>query len=251
MERAICLHQLPATLPAGYHRLYFGAEFCPWRFPKVTELLGALQACRDAGWNLTLLTPVLWQPFLPILRARLAALLPHLAESDEVVVSDWGTLRLVRELAPRQPLVLGRALSGQKRGAQILDLQLNAAQLQYFRSCRWASSATLGLLQEQGIERVELDNLLQGLEPLPAALAGTLHHPYAMVTSSRNCPFAGGRSEAGCPQPCGEVFTLASSDQESALLQAGNTQFLQLDTLPPDLTQLGIDRLVEHPQIPR
>lgn len=251
MERAICLHQLPETLPAGYHRLYFGAEFCPWRFPEVTELLGALQACRVAGWSLTLLTPVLWQPFLPMLRARLAALLPHLAESDEVVVSDWGGLRLVRELAPRQPLVLGRALSGQKRGAQILDLQLNAAQLQYFRSCRWASSATLALLQEQGIERVELDNLLQGLEPLPAPLAGTLHHPYAMVTSSRNCPFAGGPSAAGCPRPCGEVFTLASSDQQPALLQAGNTQFLQLDTLPPDLTRLGIDRLVEHPQIPR
>lgn len=251
MERALCLHHLPATLPEGYQRLYFGAEFCPWRFPVVAKLREALQACRAAGWNLTLLTPVLWQPFLPTLGARLAEVLPLFTESDEVVISDWGALRLVRQIAPGQTLVLGRALSGQKRGAQILDLQLNQAQLHYFRSSRWSSAETLALLQEQGIARVELDNLLQGLEPLPAPLTGTLHHPYAMVTSSRNCPFAAGRSEAGCPQPCGEVFTLSAADQAPAMLQAGNTQFLQVDPLPPDLPRLGIDRLVEHPQIPR
>lgn len=251
MERAICLHHLPETLPDGYHRLYFGAEFCPWRFPGGTELRAALQVCRAAGWNLTLLTPVLWQPFLPTLRTRLAELIPLFTKSDEVVISDWGTLRLMREIAPEQTLVLGRALSGQKRGGQILDLQLNAAQMQYFRSCRWSSSETVDLLQEQGIGRVELDNLLQGLEPLPSALTGTLHSAYAMVTSSRNCPFAGGRSEAGCPQLCGEGFTLTSDDQAPAMLQAGNTQFLQLNSLPPDLPRLGIDRLVEHPQIPR
>ena len=251
MERAICLHRLPDTLPEPYQRLYFGSEFCPWRFPDEGQLHQALQACRAAGWSLTLLTPVLWQPFLPTLRARLAALLPLFSASDEVVVSDWGGVRLVREIAPRQTLVLGRALSGQKRGAQILDLQLNKAQRQYFRSSRWSSAETLALLREQGIARVELDNLLQGLEPLPAPLTGTLHSPYAMVTSSRNCPFAGGRSEAGCPQPCGEVFTLSSNQSAPTMLQAGNTQFLQLETLPADLPRLGIDRLVEHPQIPR
>lgn len=251
MERALCLHRLPESLPSGYQRLYFGAEFCPWRFPAAAELKAALQACRARSWSLTLLTPVLWEPFLPILRATLADLLPLFSDSDEVVISDWGALRMVREIVPKQTLALGRVLSGQKRGAQILDLQLNAAQADYFRSCRWSSSEALALLQEQGIQRVELDNLLQGVEALPAGLVGSLHHPYAMVTSSRNCPFVGGRSEAGCPRPCGEVFTLSSDDQSPPLLQAGNTQFLKLESLPPDLSSLGIDRLIEHPQLPR
>lgn len=251
MERALCLHRLPDSLPCGYRRLYFGAEFCPWRFPSTVELRAALQACRAGGWSLTLLTPVIWEPFLPILRAALAELLPLFSATDEVVISDWGALEMVREIAPNQPLVLGRVLSGQKRGPQILDLQLNAAQADYFRSCRWSSNEALALLQEQGIQRLELDNLLQGLEPLSADLVGSLHYPYAMVSSSRNCPFAGGRSEAGCPRPCGEVFTLSSADQSPPLLQAGNTQFLQLENLPAELSLLGIDRLIEHPQLPR
>lgn len=251
MEQALCLHRLPDTLPCGYQRLYFGAEFCPWRYPRVAELRRALRACRAAGWNMSLLTPVLWEPFLPTLRASLAELLPLFTEADEVVISDWGTLRLVRELAPRQPLVLGRVLSGQKRGPQVLDLALNAAQADYFRSCSWSSLEALALLQEQGIQRVELDNLLQGLEPLPDGLSGSLHYPYAMVTSSRNCPFAGGRSERGCPRPCGEVFSLSTDDMAPPLLQAGNTQFLQLETLPADLPRLGVDRVIEHPQLPR
>lgn len=251
MERALCLHRLPESLPAGFQRLYFGAEFCPWRFPAPAELGAALQACRANGWNLSLLTPVLWEPFLPILRSALAELLPLFSAADEVVISDWGALALVREIAPHQTLVLGRVLSGQKRGPQILDLRLNPAQADYFRSCRWSSSEALALLQEQGIGRVELDNLLQGLEPLPEGLIGSLHHPYTMVSSSRNCPFAAGRSEAGCPRPCGEVFTLSSDDHSPPLLQAGNTQFLQLENLPPELSLLGIDRLIEHPQLPR
>jgi antitoxin (DNA-binding transcriptional repressor) of toxin-antitoxin stability system len=251
MERALCLHRLPDRLPEGYQRLYFGAEFCPWHFPELPELKSALRACRAAGWSLSLLTPVLWEPFLPALRARLSELLPLFQAGDEVVISDWGAPALVRELAPAQTLVLGRVLSGQKRGPQILDLQLNEAQRLYFRSCRWHSREAQALLREQGIARIELDNLLQGLEPLPAALAGTLHHPYAMVTSSRNCPFAGGRSASGCPRSCGEVFTLKGQGQGPPLLQAGNTQFLRLDSIPSDLPGLGVDRLVEHPQLPR
>ncbi len=251
MERALCLHSLPDQFPAGYGRLYYGAEFCAWRFPVAAELQAAVGFCRSAGVSLSLLTPVLWEPFLPSFRARLEQVLPLLAPGDEVVASDWGAVGLVRELAPRQSLVLGRVLSGQKRGAQILELQLNPPQQAYFRSCRWASSEAQALLREQGIGRIELDNLLQGMESLPPGLTATLHHPYAMVTSSRNCPFAGGRSERGCPQSCGEVFNLRSDDFSPPLLQAGNTQFLRLDRLPDDLPTLGIDRLVEHLHLPR
>jgi hypothetical protein len=75
--------------------------------------------------------------------------------------------------------------------------------------------------------------------------------PYAMVASSRNCPFRRSGSAEPCPQPCGEVFTLVSAESPEPLLQGGNTQFLRVERLPVDLPMLGIDRVVEHLELPR
>jgi len=72
-----------------------------------------------------------------------------------------------------------------------------------------------------------------------------------MVTSSRNCPFHQDKSGQRCSVSCGEVFRLSTEQTTRSLLQAGNSQFLQIDQLPADLSELRIDRLVEHPQLPR
>lgn len=249
-ERALFLHRLSGPLPAGYSRLYFGSEFCAWAFPPVQAVEAALRAAREAGWAFTLALPVLPEPFLPLLRQTLETVIPLFVPGDEVMVSDLGEIAPVREAAPAVALTLGRVLSGQKRGPQILDLPLSAPQLDYFRRGSWYGAEGVAFLRERGIERVELDNLLQGIAPLPAPLRGSLHFPYAMVTSSRNCPFREPGS-AGCGARCGEVFTLSSPAGPLPLLQGGNTQFLRHERLPDDLGSLGIDRLVEHPELPR
>lgn len=250
-ERALCLPSLPQTPPDGYERLYFGAEFCPWRLPSVADLSEALEWARRVGWHFTLVTPVLIEPARDRLQTALNSLLPALESGDEVLISDWGTLALVRERAPEITVIVGRALSGQKRGPRILDLELSDAQRRYFQAGSWSNRSTVELLGEQGLYRVELDNLLQGLAPLPQGLTGSLHWPYAMVTSSRNCPFRTVAEPAPCPAPCGEVFSLETDQTRISLYQAGNTQFLKHDTLPGDLPDLGITRLVHHPNVPR
>jgi len=250
MERALFLNRLDRELPAGIDRLYFGAEFCPWLFPPEEAAVAAVAAARAAGLRFTLATPVLVEPFLPRLRRTLETLLPQFTAGDEVLISDWGALASVRAVAPSLPVILGRTLSGQKRGPQILDLDLADGALDYFRQGSWYAAEALALLHEEGIARVELDNLLQGVAPLPPTLRGSLHIPYAMVTSSRNCPFRQGNGAGGCAAGCGEVFTLASAESRVPLLQRGNTQFLRHDHLPVNLSALGIDRVVEHPELP-
>ena len=178
-------------------------------------------------------------------------MLPQLDADDEVVVNDLGALALVRAVRPELTLVVGRALSGQKRGPQILDLDLNEEQTRYFRQGTWYSAANRELLQEFGIARIELDNLVQGLAPLPAGLAASLHTPYAMVTSSGTCPFRPHAAKGPCPAPCGEVMVLKTPESRLPLYQGGNTQFLKLESLPDDLPQLGIDRVIHHPALPR
>ena len=251
MERALFLNRLEGEFPAGYTRLYFGAEFCPWMLPPLATLRAALQAARAAGLAFTLATPVLLETSLEPLRHILQELLPELGDGDEVLISDLGALELVRELAPQRTVILGRVLSGQKRGPQILDLDLSATDTDYFRQGSWYADEACALLAELGIARVELDNLLQGLAPLPAGLRGSLHYPFAMVASSRNCPYRTELDPHRCAARCGEVFTLESPHHRLPLLQGGNTQFLRNDRLPENPQDLGIDRLVHHPQLPR
>jgi hypothetical protein len=250
-QRALFLHRLAGDLPAGYARLYFGSEFCPWTFPSLAACRQARAAARAAGWAFTLATPVVTEPFLPRLADFLAAFLPEAEAADEVLISDWGALAALRAVAPQATVVLGRVLSGQKRSAQILELELTAAERRYFQQGSWYAAEAVALLREEGIGRVELDNLVQGIAPLPSALAGSLHFPYAMVASSRNCPFRAGYGNPVCAPACGEVFTLSSPQQPLPLYQGGNTQFLRNDTLPADPATLGIDRLVFHPELPR
>lgn len=250
MEQAFFLNRLREPLPDGYSRLYFGAEFCPWMFPSHEALVRALEAARLRGWSFTLATPIIIEPFLSRLRRALAEFLPLLAEGDEVLVSDFGAIGLVREIAPSLPVILGRVLSGQKRGPRILDLDPGYAQRAYFRRCSWHATESVRLLAESGLMRLELDNLLQGLAPLPAGLAGSLHYPFLMVASSRNCPYRRGIGGEGCEAVCGEAFTLTADQCGAPLLQGGNTQFLRNDNLPENPAALGVDRLVFHPHLP-
>jgi len=251
LEQAVCLAS-PESLPAGdWQRLYFGAEFCPWGFPSLTVLHRFVALARQHQLPLTLLTPVVYEPFLQQLRDTLAALVPELQAGDEVAVSDLGTLALLHHRPAGVEIVAGRVLSGQKRGPRILDLDLNAAERDYFRQGRWYQHESAAFLLEQGVRRIELDNLLQGIAPLPEMLSGSLHLPYAMVTSSRNCPFRSPGRTGPCPGGCGEVFRLTTPQTRVPLFQAGNTQFIENAILPEHLDQLRIDRVVHHLRIPR
>lgn len=251
MEQALFLP--PGETPdlSGVDRLYLGAEFCPWTFPDLAEIRRGMQLARDASLPLTLVTPVFGEFFIAPLQRTLAQVLPSFLPADEVVISDWGAYSLIKKIAPHQEVVLGRALSGQKRGPQILDLVLSPEQLEYFQASRFHGSEARQLLKELGVGRIELDYPPQGITALPPLLRGTLHTPFAMVTSSRNCPFRSGGGDRGCPARCGEIFTLRSSQSPLPLLQRGNTQFVEIGEIPDNLALSGIDRLVTHVVLPR
>ena len=247
LERAFFLNDLSAELPEGCSRIYFGAEFCFWRMPSVEKILTAIKLARENSIALTLVTPVIGEEERRRLARILAEVLPGLSSCDEVLISDWGTLELVREIRSAIEVIVGRALSGQKRGPRILDLDLTPEQMDYFRRGSWHNRESVAMLLEQKITRVEQDNLLQGLAPLPQGLKSSLHVPYAMVTSSRNCPFRKPGHAGPCDASCGEVFTLRSDEVDTILYQDGNTQFLFNEKIPESLEELAVDRIVVHP----
>ena len=250
LERAVFLSDADAIPSGEWSRLYFGAEFCPWRFPTTDILIKSIHTAQQAGLPITIATPVLNETFLPRFKKQLEEILPLLGANDEILASDLGTIRMVRQLSKDIIVVAGRVLPGQKRGPRILELDLQEAELDYFRQGRWYQTESREFLKEQGIARVELDNLLQGVAPLPEPLVGSLHLPYAMVTSSRNCPVRSPGEYGPCPGGCDEVFKLSTPQTSVSLFQAGNTQFLQNRHLPDGLSELRINRLVEHLVLP-
>jgi len=251
VEQAVFLDQ-PDSIPAGsWSRLYYGSEFCPWTFPSFADIQTAIAGAREHGTSFSLVTPVISELFIPRLRQTLEKTVPLLENDDEIVVSDLGAIRLLKEIAPDIAPVVGRALSGQKRGPRILDLDLKDAELDYFQRGSWYQQEAVLFLQEHGVSRVELDNLLQGIAPLPEGLCGTLHLPWAMVTSSRNCPFCDPGQTGPCSGGCGEVMKLTTPETAIPLFQAGNSQFLCNDNVPKNLGELGIDRTVTHLVLPR
>lgn len=243
-ERAFFLTNLPGEPPQGCSRLYYGAEFCYWRLPSTRNILSAREWAQIHNLPFTLVTPTLGEDERQRFATILQQLLPELDSADEVLISDWGALELVREVRSDLEVILGRTLSGQKRGPRILDMELTPAQRDYFQRGSWYGHEAARLLADKDIRRVELDNLLQGVAPLPEGLHGSLHVPYAMVTSSRSCPFRSAGSFGPCPVHCGELFTLKTSETAVLLYQNGNTQFLMHETLPVQLSELNIDRIV-------
>lgn len=251
VERCIFPAGFGGDLPAEIGRVYLGAEFCCWLLPPARQLVSEMASVHHLGRPVSVVLPVLTESFLPRLQALLSALSPFLQEGDEIVISDWGALAPVRACCPGVKVVAGRTLSGQKRGPQALSFDESSGAAGYFRRSRWHGAAMAEMLRELGICRVELDNPVQGVGPLPSGLRGTLHTPYAFVTSSRNCPWRTSGSSAACRGLCGEAFRLDASSLGAPLLQRGNTQFMENRELPADLFSLGIDRVVVHSSLPR
>jgi len=87
-------------------RLYFGNEFCNHLIPSSRTLSEVLARSRELGLLFSLVTPTVTDSGIDAL-GRLFRSLP---DGSEVIVSDWGVLRLARTEFPSLLPVAGRLL---------------------------------------------------------------------------------------------------------------------------------------------
>ncbi len=241
-------------------RVYFGHEFCQRLLPSKKEVAGAVRHVSDQGRAFTLLTPYVSNAGLALVRDLVAEVLslPDVRQF-EVVVNDWGVLHWMRREHPGVPMALGRLLTKQKRGPQILRVadRLPSQAVDHFRRSNVDAPHLSARLREWGVHRVELDNLLQGIRR-DQGLPASLYHPFVYVTTTRLClmaestrPHKNIRSMGPCALECRRFeATLTHPDMPVPLLLKGNTQFVRNGTLPGNLQDLGITRLVHQPDLP-
>lgn len=263
IERAALFSELSAleACASACDRIYFGHEFCQRRLPDSNAAGRALDIACSRNLLFTLVTPFVTDAGL----ARVRALMEKFAGAGfpagfEVVVNDWGALRMIRREWPGIPLILGRLLTKQKRGPRLMNiigrLPENAAD--HFMRSNVDAPHLADFLRTQGIVRVELDNLLQGIRRVPGTLPASLYTPFAYISTTRLCLLMRGdqadknfRSIGRCSRECRQYdITLTHPDMPVPLHLQGNTMFFENTTLPLDLAALNIDRIVLEPGVP-
>jgi hypothetical protein len=240
-------------------RIYFGHEFCQRLVPSIDHTRQAAACAAERGWTFSLVTPFVTNAGLRVVQKRIEALLTEAPKGLEIIVNDFGVLNWLHREHPSIPIALGRLLTKQKRGPRILRIVERlpkAAKAHFQRSNIDASHLTL-FLKEMGVERIELDNILQGIQR-DGGMQASLYYPYAYVSTTRLCLLMNGeqpdknlRSISTCHKECQRYdVTLSHTDMPVPLQLRGNTQFFRNDTLPKDLAALNITRLVHEPHLP-
>jgi hypothetical protein len=257
MEKAAYITRLESAgdVGDGYSRLYFGAEFCQLMLPSPREVERAAGLAQDRGLAFSLVTPYVTNSGLK----QVASLLESLDEGDEVVVNDWGVMRQVSERGGLVP-VLGRLLTRQRRDPKILRVieHLPKDAASHFRGCGMSNPAVREHLASLGIERIELDNLLQGISGAGGYKA-SLYYPYGYIATTRLCrvyrcdaedferQYSQRRIPVRCDRPCERyVFELEKGNTPVPIYLKGNVELFENRDLPPNFEELGVDRLVNE-----
>jgi hypothetical protein len=246
----------------GFSRLYFGQEFCQRLIPPVKDLEQALDFAWERNLSFTFVTPYVTDEGLTKL-----GLLFHKVEKErpgsEVVFNDWGVLRILNKDYPNLEPVMGRLLNKMKRGPRLVNLldTLPQTTLEYFKSCSLDVPSYQQFLLTNRVRRVELDNLLQGidLDLSNSGISASLYMPYAYITTTRlclaiSCDVHGKEDEVGifpCRRECQEyTFQMTHPVMPVPLIRKGNTIFFKNDEVPEDLAAKGVNRIVHQPEVP-
>ncbi len=259
----------------AFSRIYFGNEFCQHLIPSPSSLSKMYSAARAKGLTFTLLTPYVTDEGIERLRP-LFEFLAGQQEPTEVVVNDWGVLRLLRREFPHLSPVLGRLMTKMLRDPLATTYYARHPQtpepaLAALKRSNLTVPVYQTFLKRSGIRMIEMDNVVQGMDMNFGELgfAGALYIPYGFVATGRICLFASLNESkekkftvsTRCTKVCQRHYADCSYSEGPfqgnpfVLLHKGNTIFYSQgkDLLRPALLQAaaqGIKRIIYQPQIP-
>jgi len=273
-EKAVFTNRL-RDIKKNIDRIYFGNEFCQDLIPELGILKQWYISVKEKNKEFTFVTPFVTNSGLK----RLEIIFGFLNTQDnvEVVFNDWGVFGTIKNNFKNLKPVLGRLLTKQRRDPRILKIFLGKQKVRevfisdvkktkailfpknvppnLFEHYR-ASVINVPLFQKyllsQGINRVEIDNLIWEMNVKVNRKIGiSIYLPYGYITTSRMC----GRltlTYAACKKECKRYFLrLENKTLPVPFYGIGNTVFYKSRGPSNDrLAELGIDRIVYQPRLP-
>ncbi len=249
-------------------RIYFGGEFCERLLPDKKTLLRVLSLVEKNHLNFSLITPVVSDQAL----VRLEQLFSILPNDTEVIVNDWGTLRLLRNNYPKLIPVIGRQLC-----KMIKDPRLPSAQWLKLYPHGVQSGPFHKLLAQFEIERLEMDvpPFAESQDFNSPEHELSVHLPFGFSLKGRMCKVGALTLDAqrkfgpghGCNKEClqysSKIFRHGSTDntpsnsplalqsdgEDLNAFQQGNTMFyrhspVMTKTLAQALSQDKVNRII-------
>ena len=261
MEKALFIsktNKLNEDNLKGYHRLYFGQEFCEKLIPCKIDVDKAINICTYMDLGFIFVTPYATDKGID----ELIPLLKHISEKIpgcEVVINDYGLLDTVNQLKLKP--CLGRMLVKMKKEPRIKLFLDNHKLMSYYKKSNLDSESFRRFLKENNIHRAEFDNPTQGIgtDLTNTNIDGSLYYPYVNITTTRRCPSnscdkLSKKPYIGiypCQKECQKYLIKKHSEQlPLPVLIKGNSEFYENTEVPNNLLEKGINRLVYQLEIP-
>jgi hypothetical protein len=274
MEKAILIETPGQLAGAGsFARVYYGTEFCQNKLPDLRTLKQVHKRIRSEKKNMTLVTPYVTDRGIDRLR-ELFDYLDQAGAPGEVVFNDWGVFRVLRDGYPNLTPVLGRLLTKQRRDPMAHDVLLNRQApgkeivaknratrivcpkttpppvLEHYKASVINMRIFQEYLRENGVRRLEIDNLVWGMNiSVDRKIGVSLYYPFGYVSTTRLCGLLS-LTYSSCRRECGNRY-ISFRDPGSPVpfYIYGNTVFYKT-ALPSRaaLQRMHINRIVYQPQ---
>ena len=266
---------VPLTGVGGQH-IYLGDAICEKRLPTVAEAMDIVSRLCRQDVKITLVTPLVTDKGLIHTVAMVDALM-KVFRPLEVVCNDWGIFDLVASMSGCIPIV-GRLLAHQETDPRWYGISAPKFQtqferevqhfdgtvarlcyqppppqlLQHIRCCSLDQPEVFQYLSRRGVNRMELNNPLQGITVSPpSGWHLSLHVPDVLITLARNClniPVTSSETE---PWACDNGCPVAPIvwKHESFLVelyQLTNGVYYFNSDIPRKCQEMGVDRIIRR-----
>ena len=259
-----------------YNRLYFGIEFCQNLIPSVSQLEESLLFVKNNKIAFTLVTPFVTEEGLSRLD-KIFKLLDSVMKGCEVVVNDWGVLELLCHDYPSFSLSLGRLLTRQNRDPAIKQIfkkhipkwiKTKDGKIKIFvqelpsqcyhtgiRSSYLNVYSVQQFLSKLGVQRIELNNTLQGINFDQLSLKASLYTPFVNISTTRFCPMETKQQKMhriqSCRKECQEhYYVLRKRGAPKEIYKRGTTIFYKNPVHLRKIMCNAVDRIVFQPELP-
>jgi hypothetical protein len=250
--------EIAAAAREGFSGIYAGSSFCQDALPEPDALAGMIAAALDLKLSFHLVTPFLTESGFDR-AARLAETLAARAPGAEVSANDLGFLATLASDFTALVPVAGVTLAHQRTDPlipQILAAAFPGAELESrgreFGRVSADNPAFAGFLKSLRVERLEVQNPLQGVRLEDRGIKYSLHVPYVCVAATRFCPPYERYTRRGrtpgvyeCRKWCADrSYRIAPPGGASGgFILRGNAVFYEN---PPGTPPRGVDRIVVH-----